>query len=119
MQTNASKAASPLGYFVLVFGLAAPLWLLGERELPPPLSLPASALAVFVPATAGAILSGRRAGLAGVKAFVRRAWDFGRIRDRRWYAPAVLLAPAIYASSYGLMRLLGLEPRKAAAEKRS
>lgn len=81
METNASKAASPLGYFVLVFGLAAPLWLLGERELPPPLSLPASALAVFVPATAGAVVSGRRTGLAGVTVGSRsKPWALRRLQ---------------------------------------
>lgn len=108
MKTNASTTGSPQNYFVLVFALAAPFWLLGGRVLPPPLSLPASALTIFVPATAGAILRYRRAGFNGVREFVRKGWDYRSIRNKLWYLPAVLLAPVIYVSSYGVMRLLGL-----------
>src|SRR5512138_3399043 len=108
MKTNAATARSALSYFVLVFALTVAFWQFGGRGLPPPLSLPASALAVFVPATAGAILCYRRAGFGGVRQFVRQAWDFKRIRSQLWYVPAILAAPAIYVSSYAVMRLLRL-----------
>lgn len=108
MKANASGARPALSYFVLVFALAAPLWLLGGRALPPPLSLPASALTVFVPAAAGAILCQRRAGFRGAREFLKRAWDYRRIRNRLWYLPALLLAPAIYMASYAVMGVLRL-----------
>jgi uncharacterized protein len=107
MNPNASTARS-LSYTVLVFALAVPFWSLGGRALPPPLSLPASALVVFVPATAAAVLRRREVGWRGVSDLVRRAWDYKRIRNRVWYVPAVLLAPAIYVLSYAVMRALRL-----------
>lgn len=52
-----SPPSTPLRYFLLVFGLAVPFWLAGGRQLPPPVSLPASALGTFVPMTAAAVLA--------------------------------------------------------------
>lgn len=93
-----------LNYFLLVFLLAIPFWLFGGGKLPLPFNLPVSALVTFVPMIAAALLSYRQSGFTGVKALLARTWDAQRISNKRWYAPALLLAPAIYLLSYTVMR---------------
>ena len=52
------QTKSPLRYFILDSGLAVPFWLVGGRQLPPPVGLPASAPGTFVMMTA----AGKRPG---------------------------------------------------------
>ena len=104
----ASQARLPLDYFLLVFVLAIPFWLYGERKLPLPINLPASALATFVPATAAAILTYRQSGFTGVKKLIKKAVDYWKIKNKIWYLPTLLLMPSIYFLSYAVMRLAGL-----------
>ena len=98
---------SLIAFFALVFALAAPFWLVGDRKLPTAINLPASALATFVPVTAAAILSYRKDGFNGVKQLLKKAFDYRKIKSKTWLLPALLLAPAIYFSSYVIMRLTG------------
>ncbi|MHB0877932.1 MAG: CPBP family intramembrane glutamic endopeptidase [Anaerolineae bacterium] len=55
---------------------------------------------------AAAILSYRRHGPDGVKALAARALDYRRI-EARWYAPILLLKPAITFATYAIARLSG------------
>lgn len=96
-------------FFLLAFALAVPFWVLGAYTtlnlLP---GLPIAALATFSPALAGTILVYAEDGGAGVAAFLRRSLDFGRIKSKVWYAPVLLLMPAIMVASFGVARLSGV-----------
>ena len=99
--TNAGRSVA--AFFALVVALSVPFWLLGKRKLPLPVNLPASALTAFVPVTAAALLIYRRDGRQGVRTLFGRALDFRKIRGRWWLA-SVVMAPALYLSSYAIMR---------------
>jgi membrane protease YdiL (CAAX protease family) len=113
-QDQASRAAAPRGgallaFFVLVFALAAPCWLIGALTgLRLTADLPVAALQFVCPVIAAAILVYRERGSAGLSALLRRSLDFSRINAKIWYVPTVLLLPGIYAVTYALMRLQGL-----------
>jgi membrane protease YdiL (CAAX protease family) len=109
---------SPLKFFLLVFALSIPIWLIGamaERGLPLPMNLPVSALQAFCPLTAALILVYREDSLRGVRRLLTRVVDYKRIRPKIWYVPIIFLLPILYLLSYGVMRLTGLplpvEPR--------
>lgn len=89
----------PFGFFLLVFALSIPFWVLGEatgRQLLP--GLPIGALSAFCPAAAAFIL-GPRAQL------LRRSFDPRGLASR--YAPGVLLKPAIFALMFVIARAAG------------
>jgi len=96
-----------LEYFFWVTALALPFWLFGGDKLPLPINLPTGALVTFVPTIAAAITSYRYGGVKAVQALLRRAADYQKVRDRKWYLPALLLMPIIAVLSYALMRLTG------------
>lgn len=96
-----------LAFFVLVFALSVPFWVVGEivhGELLP--GLPVSALALISPVVAASIILYRRRGLKGVAELLRRSADFERIRRKRWYVPTLLLMPGVFALAYGVMLVL-------------
>jgi membrane protease YdiL (CAAX protease family) len=100
-----------LKFFLLVFALSTPLWLIGALtplELLP--GLPVSTLNVFCPLIAASILvyRDREGKTAGVTELLKRSFDYRRIRAKVWYVPTVLLNPGIAVVAYGLMRLLGV-----------
>lgn len=113
MTRGGSHRKSPLAFFVLIFVLSIPFWVLGpvvERSLPIalPITLPVSALMFVCPGIAASILVYRDCGSDGVRRLWKRAFDYGRVRGWRWYIPMVLLVPAIMVLEYGLMRALGM-----------
>jgi len=100
---------SPLRFFLLVFVLSAPFFVMGALvplELLP--GLPVSSLSVLCPVTAAALLVYREDRWTGVTELLKRSFDYGRIEAAVWYLPTVLLMPAVMILSYGLMRLIGL-----------
>lgn len=108
-QAFATRSTSPLTFFLLVFALSVPFWLLGaatELQLLP--GLPMSALALFCPVTAAAILVYRHDGTPGVIRLLRRAIDYRRISPKTWYAAILLLMPGAMVLSYGVMRVIGM-----------
>jgi hypothetical protein len=112
MNTSTCTPRSPWLFFVLVFVLAAPLWLLGSvsdqgRLKGLGINLPLSALNFVCPLLAATILVYRDEKLAGVMRLLRRIFDYQRIKPVLWYAPILLLLPTLYALSYGIQRLLG------------
>jgi len=105
---HTSRTASPLTFFLLVVVLSLPFMLAGALtsvQIVP--GVPISGLALVCPVTAAAILTYRERGSTGVKRLLARAFDVERVRAKLWYAPAVLLMPAIMVASYGAMRLMG------------
>jgi membrane protease YdiL (CAAX protease family) len=94
-------------FFLLVFGLSLPLWIIGgllHVELLP--GVPLSSLMVVCPATAALLLSWKHDGRDGVVRVVKRSMDLSRIHRPVWYVPTLLLMPGIAMVAYGLMRLL-------------
>jgi membrane protease YdiL (CAAX protease family) len=111
MNTSSSSRGSPLKFFLLVFALAIPFWLISAmagRGLPLPMNLPLSALQVFCPLVAALILVYREDGLGGAKRLLKRIFDYRKIEPKNWYVPIIFLLPFIYLMSYAVMRLMGL-----------
>jgi len=109
MNTSTSISKSPLIFFLLVFALSIPLWLIGvvtPLQLLP--GLPVSSLMAFCPLIAASILVYREDKTTGVTELLKRSFDYRRIRAKIWYVPTVLLMPGIAVLAYGLMRLLQL-----------
>lgn len=105
--TSALRSRSPLTFFLLVFVLSLPFWLIGTvtgLQLLP--GLPVSALMVVCPAMAASILVYQENKTAGVIELLKRSFDYKRISAKVWYAPIVLLMPGVTVLTYGLMRLM-------------
>jgi membrane protease YdiL (CAAX protease family) len=104
-----TERRSPLRFFLLVFALSVPLWLIGAvtpLQLLP--GLPVSSLMVFCPLIAASILVYGEDKTTGVTELLKRSFDYRRIRAKVWYVPTVLLMPGIAILAYGLMRLVRL-----------
>ncbi|MGO9597733.1 MAG: CPBP family intramembrane glutamic endopeptidase [Isosphaeraceae bacterium] len=104
-----TRVQRPWTFFALVVALSAPFWAIGSAtgiQLVP--GLPISAFSAFSPALAAIILRHHESGREGVAALLRRATDFGRIRNRGWYLAILTLMPAVTVASYIVMRLSGV-----------
>lgn len=100
---------SPLRFFLLVFALSIPIWIAGALTGFQSLEgLSVSSLMTFCPLMAAMALTYRQSGAEDVKALLKRAFDYQRIRAKVWYVPIVLLMPGIMVLTYGLMRLMRL-----------
>ncbi|MGH3669929.1 MAG: hypothetical protein ACRDSH_04755, partial [Pseudonocardiaceae bacterium] len=111
MESDVAAERSPLKFFVLVFGLSVPFWLIGAVVESPqgiPMNLPVSALMFVCPLIAASILVRREGEPGGIKRLLRRVLDVKEIKQKIWYAPIVLLMPAIMALSYLVLLLAGL-----------
>ena len=111
MNTSASLKRSPLKFFLLIFVISTPFWLMGsiaEQKLPLPFNLPVGALVLVCPMIAALILVCRENGYDGVKKLLRRSFDFKRIKKKIWYIPIFFLMPAIIILEFGLMKLMGI-----------
>jgi hypothetical protein len=78
-------------FFLLVFALASPFWLVGAvtgLQLLP--GLPVSSAVIISPLIAALILVHRENGTAGVAELLKRSFDYKRIRAKVWYATIVL-----------------------------
>jgi uncharacterized protein len=107
-EAGMSRRESPLAFFLLTFALAVPFWLLSgviNIQLLP--GLPLAALMFVCPGLAALILVRRESGPEGAKALLKRAFDYERIKAKAWYAPILLLNPAISVLSYAVLRLIG------------
>jgi len=104
-----SEKRSLLAFFLLVFLLSIPIWVLGpvvERLLPEELTttLPVSSLMFIVPGGAAVILVHREEGPGARRTLLKRAFDYGRIKRKLWYAPILVLWPAMMILQYLLVR---------------
>jgi hypothetical protein len=98
---------SPLAFFLLVYGLSLPFWLIGAAtslQLLP--GLPVSSLMAFCPLMAALMLGHRENRAGGVTGMLRRSFDVRRIGPKVWYIPAILLMPLLAVLAYVVMRLL-------------
>jgi uncharacterized protein len=99
-------------FFLLVFVLSIPFWTLDVLiQQPPkviPINLPFSSLMAFNPFMATLILTHRYKKSACFKDAVKKAFDYNRIKRKKWYVPTILLMPAMLFLSYWIMYLVGL-----------
>ena len=96
-------------FFGLTFALSIPFWIAGavtNIQLLP--AIPVSALGLVCMVGAASILVYRENGLAGVRALLKRSFDFKRVTAKIWYLPTILLMPCVMVSSYVVMRLMGV-----------
>ena len=103
-----ATSKSPLKFFLLVFALSIPFWLIGFLDLPKilPINLPVSATMFICPMVAALILVHQENEPDSVKELLKRTFDFKRIKNKLWYAPILLFMPVVMLLSYWLMRLL-------------
>ncbi len=109
MNTSTPINRSVVRFFLLVFALSSPFWLVGAitgLQLLP--GLPVSGLSAFCPLIAALILIHRENGIAGMADLLKRSFDHRRIRARVWYVPIVLFWPGVMVVSYGVLRLMGV-----------
>jgi len=82
---NSTSKRSPYLFFVLVYALSIPLWVLNVIY---PIKLPVDNLpvtdivATFIPMIAASILVYREENLSGVKNLLKRAFDYKRITKK-------------------------------------
>ena len=102
---------SPLAFFLLVYGLSIPLWIIEIRTdvdwLPLNFS-GADVLAAFTPLIAASILVYREHGRTGIKTLLRRNFDVDRITNTLWFVPIILLPFLLYLLIYLTIYFAGL-----------
>ena len=98
---------SPTIFFLLVFVLSVPFYVLGTfgGRLPGLQLLPSSALMTFVPMFAAFLLVYRSRGAAGIVIAVQSMLAASLSTKPRWYMIAVLFLPAICVFEFGILRL--------------
>lgn len=106
-----AASKSPLKFFLLVYGLSIPLWII-ERFINIkglPLDIPFMEIfAAFTPLTAACILVHSEEGKAAVKKLLQRIFDFSRIRNKIWYVPIIFVPFIIYFLIYTVMQWMQL-----------
>jgi membrane protease YdiL (CAAX protease family) len=98
-------------FFLLVLLFSIPFWAvdpLVQQLLPEglPVNLPISSLMAVAPMAAAAVLVQREKGSAAARELLKRAFDYKRIRRPAWYAPILLLWPALMVVQYGWMKVM-------------
>jgi uncharacterized protein len=103
------STASPWLFFLLVYVLAVPFWLLGyeTRSVLLP-GLPIAALMAVCPVLAAILLLYGKSGTPGVVGLLRRSFDYNQIPNKIWLLPAALLPPVIAMLSYVWMSWSGI-----------
>ena len=84
----------PWQYFLLVYTLSAPFWLLSLflKNSPLPDNLPLTDIgAALTPTIAAALLRYREGGMAAVRGLFGRVFDYGRIKHSAYFWTAILI----------------------------
>jgi membrane protease YdiL (CAAX protease family) len=100
---------SATAFFILLVIIALPVWLVsGRLGVISALRIPTSDLALaFSPLVAAFAITAGREGWRAATKLLARAVDPTSMRGGRWNAGVVLIPPAVYATSWGVMRLVG------------
>lgn len=110
-KNNVPENRSPLKFFLLVYGLSIPLWIIETRidVKGLPLDIPITdILAAFTPMIAANILVYKEEGRIGIAKLFKRILDFSRITKKIWYVPIALLPFLMYLLIYIIIHLIGL-----------
>ena len=110
------KKLSPfyLSYILIVFGISGIFWVIGplvENLINKgiPIDLPLSSLMIISPITATLIIVYKEYGSSGVGDLLRRAFDFRRIENKKWYFVILCIMPSLMLLEYLILILLGRE----------
>ena len=111
MLKNIPAKKSPLTFFLLVYGLSIPFWvietMIDVKGLP--LNIPITdILAAFAPLAAATILVHKEHGRAGIKKLFGRIFDYSKIKQKMWYVPIVFLPILLYSLIYFIIYFAGL-----------
>ena len=99
---------SLLTFFCVTFALTIPFWAVGaatDRQWLP--GVPAAALSFVCPGLAALLLAYHGGGFTRAKSLSSRAVDYDAIGSMFWYAPLLLISPAISVLSFVALRALG------------
>jgi len=110
MERTASDGRSLSSYFLLLFGLCLPVWVIGpifDIQLLPGLKLFQAGLAM--PMIAALLLTYRERGRAGLAALLRRTYDVGNIKPRIWFLPILFVFPSLGFINYCILQLAGAD----------
>ena len=106
--TAGSGKKSVTSFFLLLFALSIPFWLLGFWDRTPVFAqIPVSALQAACPLLAAVLLAGLREGRGGVRMLFNGVFAFRFGRFWIWYLLAFLTMPVVMLLSYAAMRMLG------------
>jgi hypothetical protein len=108
---NIKKEKSPLNFFLLVFGLSAPLWLLQLfiHNTSLPLKIPITdIIAAFTPLFAACILTYKESGKVGVQDLLKRVFDYKLIKGIQWKLTLAGLPIIIFVSIFLIMKFLNI-----------
>jgi len=111
MNTSTSIKKSPTNFFILVYVLTIPFWILSTviKAEGLPDNLPITDVgATFVPLIAASILIYREGKSGGIKQLLGRIFDYKRIKQKLWYIPVIFLMPFLDTITYIVMRVIGL-----------
>jgi membrane protease YdiL (CAAX protease family) len=100
----------PFAFFTLIYAISVPFWMVsshfGKSGLPD--NIPLSDIgATLSPAIAACLLIYIENGKAGLRQFLGRVFDYGRIKRTRWLIVGVGLLPVLYVITYVAMRVAG------------
>ena len=94
-------------FFLLVFALSVPFWLLGTFLTLPefiPINLPIAALMLLCPISAALILTRKADKKNGVKILLKQVADYKKIKNLIWCLPTFLLIPILMLLAYLIMK---------------
>jgi len=95
-------------FFAWVFIISIPFWVIGMMiQVNLPIKLPLSALMAFNPMLVALILTYRVDSMEGVKALLRRIFDFGRIQRKRWFFIFFLMMPILATIQFFIVSTIG------------
>jgi uncharacterized protein len=111
MDNVKSTNKKPLKFFLLVFALSIPLWII-DTMIHVKTSLMdfsiIDILATFIPIIDANILVYREEGYSGNKTLFKRIFDFERIIKKSWYLPIIFLPCFLYFLIFKVFLFLGL-----------
>jgi uncharacterized protein len=111
INTSTRPNGQALKFFLLVFALSIPLWIieifidLKRSQLDFSIL---DILAAFTPLLAACILVYKEEGRSGVIRLLKRIFDFPRITRKIWYVPIILLPLLIYFLIYIILHFIEL-----------
>ncbi|MGB4596020.1 MAG: CPBP family glutamic-type intramembrane protease [Anaerolineaceae bacterium] len=111
MSTNPLLKKSPTKFFVLVYVLTIPFWVLSTmiRAEGLPDNLPITDIgATFIPFIAASILIFKEEKFEGIKRLLARTFDYKRVQHKVWFIPVIFLMPFLDLIAYVVMHFIGL-----------
>ena len=111
MYTHTLTNKSSIKFFLIVYGLSIPWWII-ETAIDVkglPLDIPITDIvAAFSPLFAACILVYKEEGRMGINQLFKRIFDFSAIKKNIWYVPVILLPFLMYFLVYIIIYFAGL-----------